>query len=331
MIEFLYKYMPLRPEFFVEPMLRATPVFALNDPFEGVFNENQVKNAMQHQKNFYKNAGINNVQELDESEIENVMGVQQSELFDLGVISFTEDHINPLMWAHYADEHKGMVVQFKTRVPLFSDSSQYILGLGNTRFGKDCFGEVYEFPERVVYRRETPSFEHAEDAEPNSLDEFHWKKFNRNILFTKANDWIYEKESRSVVRLRDADRITCEDNPQIRDICLKHPEIKLIELKNDPDKITSIQITYPNGYERNEVMGDESIKDEIYRLSLCSKNPPKCFFRIDPKCIRGVYFGYKAAYSSCLKNIHDNEHLNHLSKFEMKIKTETYSLFASKI
>ncbi|WP_019866843.1 DUF2971 domain-containing protein [Methylovulum miyakonense] len=326
MIQFLYKYMPLRPSFFNEPMLRATPVTALNDPFEGLFNKNQVINASRHQTNFFKESGIEDVNEFEENETEELMSVIQSDFFSLGIISFTEDHINPLMWAHYADEHRGMVIQFKTEVPLFSDSFKDVEGIGKTRFGKAYLGDVFEFPERVVYRRETPSFEHKEDAEPESINEYHWNKFNKSILFTKANDWIYEKECRSIVRLQDADRIICKDQKEIREICLKHSEIELIELADG-----FIQITYPKGYEMYEEMGDESIKNEIYFLSNDMNNPPVHLFRIDPNCIRGVYFGCKAKYSSCLDNIRDNENLKHLNVNKMELAAETYALLASKL
>lgn len=207
-------------------------------------------NVSQHQSNFYVRNGVENLNESEDCDIGGVMGAIQSAFFDLGIISFTEDCINPLMWSHYADEHRGMIVQFKTGVSLFSDSMKYVDGVGDTRFGKCYLGDVFEFPERVLYRREKPTFEFEEEAAPESMYEFHWKKFNRAIFFTKSNDWLYEKELRSIVRLEDADRIICKDSENIREICKKNPEIYLDELGQD-----KIRITYPRGYEMHEEMG----------------------------------------------------------------------------
>lgn len=327
MIKFLYKYSPLRSEFFDEPMLRATPVMALNDPFEGMFNEKQILNASQHHTNFYIRNGVENVNQFEDYDINGVMGSIQSDFFDLGIVSFTEDHINPLMWSHYADEHRGMVIQFITGMPLFADSIKYVKGIGNTRFGKSHLGDVFEFPERVFYRREKPTFELEEEAAPESMHEFHWKKFNKAILFTKSNDWLYEKELRSIVRLEDADRIICKDSKHIREICNKHSEICLKEIDRE-----KIQITFPKEYEMHEEMGDESVKAEIYRLSMDYTNPAIHLFRINPKCISGVYFGCKSVFHQCVDKINSNCDLTNLKHlYKMEIDDESYSLGASKL
>ena len=258
--------MPLRPDFFKNPMIRATPALDLNDPFEGHFNKNQVRDADRNQREYYKKNG-KEVYETDDAAINDSMGVIQSELFDLGILSFTEDYNNPLMWAHYADNHKGVVVEFDFSVPFFTDSLKEVNGR-KSRFGVSSLADFFEFPEKVDYRREMPSFERPELSAPDSMNEFHWKKFNRAILFTKANDWIYEKEQRSIVQLKDADSIICNDNPHIRKQCNLDPSIKLVELENK-----KIQIIYPNEYEMHEEMGDQRIKTEIHFLATDYKEP----------------------------------------------------------
>jgi hypothetical protein len=39
-----------------------------------------------------------------------------------GILSLTAAKENLLMWAHYADEHKGAVVEIDIRDPLFSEN-----------------------------------------------------------------------------------------------------------------------------------------------------------------------------------------------------------------
>jgi hypothetical protein len=325
MNRFLYKYMPLRPDFFEEPMIRATPTRDLNDPFEGHFNVHQVRDADRNQREYYKKNG-QDVHATDEWQINDSMGIIQGDLWDLGVLSFSEDYNNPLMWAHYADHHKGIVVEFDFSSPFFMDSLKDADGR-KSRFGKSYMADFFEFPEKVDYRREMPSFERPEFSAPDSMDDFHWSKFNRAILFTKANDWIYEKEQRSIVQLKEADSIICSDLRPIREQCARDPDIELKELPSG-----RIQITYPREYEMHEAMGDQSIKTEIHLLSKGCEGPVIHLFRINPHAISGVYFGCFADHITSLNNIRKNASLAHLSNiYKMKINNTQYQLNPIKI
>lgn len=312
--------MPLRPEFFDEPMIRATPALALNDPFEGGFNNDQVQDAVKNQREYYRKQG-KDVYEADDSMPDDLAGTIQSDLFELGIISFTEDCSNPLMWAHYADEHRGFVVEFDFDEPFFMDSFKTLNGR-SSRFGKSYLGDVFEFPEKVDYRREMPDFSRAELSAPGNMNEFHWKKFNRTILFTKSNDWIYEKEQRSVVRLRDADSVICKDNEHVRKECKKDSAIQVFELGD-----RRIQVVFPLEYEMHEDMGDESIKGEIFFLASDWNDPAVHLFRINPKAISGVYFGCNSDYRDALEKIENNKSLTRLSqRFKMKTNSHLYQL-----
>lgn len=312
--------MPLRASFFDDPMIRATPALALNDPFEGGFHNKQVQDADRNQREYYRVNG-EDVYEADDSMLNDLAGDIQADLFDLGIISFTEDYNNPLMWAHYGDEHRGFVVEFDFNEPFFMDSINDLDGR-LSRFGRSYLGDIFEFPEKVDYRREMPDFSRAELSAPDDMSEFHWKKFNRTILFTKSNDWIYEKEQRSVVRLRDADSVICNDNPHVRNQCLRDPVIRLLELDNG-----KIQVIFPSEYEMHEDMGDQSIKDEIYSLTSNWSDPAVHLFRINPEAISGVYFGCKSDYHDALTKIKSNRSLTGLNqRFKMKTNRHLYQL-----
>ena len=97
------------------------------------------------------------------------------------------------MWAHYADNHQGVVIEFDFDQPFFMDSLQELDGR-KSRFGKSHLGDIYEFPQKVNYRREMPKFERPEFVNPDSITEFHWKKFNHvitsySIHYTKLYEW----------------------------------------------------------------------------------------------------------------------------------------------
>ncbi len=323
---FLYKYMPLRGDFFINPMIRATPAVALNDPFEGNLILDQVRDADRNQAEYYKSNGHASEQ-ADEHTLMDLMGIIQADLSDLGILAFTEDHNNPLMWAHYADQHRGVVVEFDFAQPFFMDSLKVVDGR-QSRFGKDPLGEVYEFPEKVDYRFDFPNFRRAESSAPDSMSDYHWKKFHRGVLFTKANEWIYEKEQRTVVRLRDADVIICDNNEQVRKLCREHPSIVLTDEKEIGDR-KRMRITYPNEYEMHEDMADESVKAEIYHLTSNFAEPAIHLFRINPRAISAVYFGCKADHLPALENIRNNPSLSTLKHiYEMRVSQSHYRLEA---
>jgi hypothetical protein len=285
-------------------MIRATPAKLLNDPFEGRFNVHQVRDAERNHIDYYRQQGQVVREYLDEHQIKESMGMLQSDIEDVGVISFTESYNNTLMWAHYGDEHKGLVVEFDFNEPFFSSSIHNVDGRA-TRFKKHFMGTCFELPEKVDYRRNIPDFKRPEFSAPENMNEFHWNKFYKAVLFTKSIDWIYEQEQRSVVRLYDADSIICKSNDYIRTVCEKDAEVLVEELRDD-----KIQITFPDEYEMHEEMGDQSLKKEICRLVF--DDQAMYFFRINPRAISSVYFGCKSNVKESLVNIKNNENLNHL-------------------
>lgn len=324
MADFFYKYTSLHKDFFENLMLRATPFVALNDPYEGHMNFKQFKNANSGLDAYYSKHG-HIADKLSDNDLEGVMGVLQSDLNDVGVFSFSEDYSNPLMWAHYAENHRGIVIEFDSSKTLFQDSIKCI-GRRGCRFDKVSLGDIYEFPEKVMYRREMPIFDRPEQVRPKSDKEYHWIKFLYNMFFTKSNDWIYEKELRSIVRLCDADSLICENDNLIEGVLAKHPEVKKVPLRNG-----KIQITYPNEYEMHEDVGDESIKNEIYMLSLFYNSSNIHLFRINPEAISGIYCGCKCNYEEVKELVGKNELLKHLKKGIYKMEIDPYQYQLNKM
>ncbi|BCV38211.1 hypothetical protein TUM17377_35390 [Shewanella chilikensis] len=160
----IYKYMPFRKDFFVDYCLRASQRGVLNDPFE-----------------------LSPAQDLVDKVLREGLGedfFSQAEQFaadgnfnEVGVISFTENYNNLLMWSHYAHEHKGIVVEFDYEKLVYFFN--YKLSMRNTI-------------ERVLYNRERFSPLQTEVCV-------------KDLLLTKSDDWIYEKEHRILPKLRLAD------------------------------------------------------------------------------------------------------------------------------
>lgn len=101
-------------------------------------------------------------------------GWQSSLKNDVGICSLTTKPCNLLMWAHYADNHKGIVVEFKNEIPHNPEHSEEYL----TTF-------------HVKYQKQKPKIDFY------NIDVAH-------DLLTKGIDWDYEDEIRCLDMHRKA-------------------------------------------------------------------------------------------------------------------------------
>ncbi|WP_164918626.1 DUF2971 domain-containing protein [Photobacterium chitinilyticum] len=163
----LYKYMSpeLAEKFIKRPLLRITPAFCLNDPFE-VSIPQVVLNDMKNEIIYGR-----------ESKFENDLNRY---MLSHGIISLSATNDNLLMWSHYAKNHEGFVVEilidqndefsiFNTmHVPKSSDASLCKVS--------------YEENRLLPYQFDVNSFNEA-----------------RNYYYaTKFLDWEYEREYRFI-------------------------------------------------------------------------------------------------------------------------------------
>jgi hypothetical protein len=92
-----------------------------------------------------------------------------------GVLCLCRHPLDPLMWGHYADKHRGFVVEFC--VPAFDEEMQ-----------KDHAIERLAARE-VVYRDSRPQIDVTPDLDRNRIE---------GVFFTKGRLWSYEAEERIV-------------------------------------------------------------------------------------------------------------------------------------
>lgn len=98
---------------------------------------------------------------------------------NVGILSLSEAPDDSLMWAHYADSHRGMVLGFNQKHPFFN----------HRRSPND---EFY-FLRRVLY---------SDTAPASSLLTFE----GDTVFITKGTQWAYEREWRMLAPLNDATR-----------------------------------------------------------------------------------------------------------------------------
>lgn len=102
---------------------------------------------------------------------------------ELGVVSLSRDPTNILMWSHYAEHHKGFVVELRIAMDA----------------PRDLLDSVMPFP--VVYQVERPVVDWASDFDV------------KPYFLTKSRDWKYEQEERI---------LTTSEGPGIHPYSRKH-------------------------------------------------------------------------------------------------------------
>ncbi|WP_434707124.1 DUF2971 domain-containing protein [Pseudomonas sp. R1-1] len=185
----LYKYMPLRDSFFDDPLLRLTPPSGLNDPFDSKPTQAGVEKKLKFffdERDEFKDTDPKSVSIRAAYERDLKTGLDQ-----FGIISLTEDPYNLLMWSHYANEHRGLVVS------ILCDSSTFDY---HHNFTETC-GVSKTKPTRVRYSNVRPGYQMPD----STIYEYFEHNFYTHFAMIKGNDWIYEKEYRYLLRLMEAD------------------------------------------------------------------------------------------------------------------------------
>lgn len=98
---------------------------------------------------------------------------------DVGVCSFTSEMRNALMWAHYADEHRGVCLLYHIPFPVIINPINKIVGIASVEYGDNTVTDWLL------------------DDPPNDLYELQIR-LTEIYLTSKAPDWHYEREVRLV-------------------------------------------------------------------------------------------------------------------------------------
>lgn len=93
-----------------------------------------------------------------------------------GILSLTESPVNLLMWSHYGDSHKGVVLGFDEMHPFFQ-GAEIVVGLARLN--------------RVEYNQKRPVLS------PTTRN-------NPKVFLRKSTEWAYEKEWRLIRPLVEA-------------------------------------------------------------------------------------------------------------------------------
>ena len=214
----VYKYMP-GDRFFSDFKFRLTPAEDLNDPrelvpdirlrdpkayalniitrnVESTYWQMQIANPTMTPEQVWANilaASRAHIQKFDEK----VTAGMIYEMFmrvtnrNVGVLSLTEDPLNELMWAHYANSHSGFAVGLDVTSDFFQPKRS------DPKVCGELMNVIYTDTMPVVY------------VEAGTLD------IPKEVFFTKATAWSYEKEWRMIKHLPTADELLIVDGKNV--------------------------------------------------------------------------------------------------------------------
>lgn len=205
--------------------IKVSHFFDFNDPFEinPVFDKNEVK---KHFEIILNNALKKTHKAIPDSEIEALEKAFREDLHKMYrkvandntyLLCFSTTPDNLLMWAHYAGQHKGIVIEFDGKHDFFQEHLDQQNNSKNFR--------KVNYPKDK--NRPPCSIKSLQNRAPHSFD-----NHIQNNFFTKSADWEYEQEWRMVFP---------PDNENIREETPQNNK-KHFLLKFPPDCISGVII-----------------------------------------------------------------------------------------
>jgi len=187
-----FKYSVYRKDFFNNPKLRITQRISLNDPFECLPTTEQVARLYDRIFKAYQDNGfdvkgndlIGNQIRTSDSNFQ----YQYTHLFNkYGIVSLSSTYDNLLMWSHYTNQHKGIVIELDIKK----------LGLANKICHSLISTKNTTQPQKVRYNNNREIV----DLNSNSFN------YLFDAFFVKSKQWKYEKEYRIVGQLTDSTEV----------------------------------------------------------------------------------------------------------------------------
>lgn len=332
MLNSLYKYTSFRPEFFENLLMRGTQKYALNDPFEMTPAARTTRSRSK----------------------------QNEAYFDYAVFSLSETKNNLLMWSHYADEHKGIVIEFDFNKPIFERKyfeNERVFSYHSSGKGKyekinadehwigSITDELYVdveatrnhrlinpgVPHRVLYNPERPTFNKV----TNILEHF----------LVKSDAWIYEKEHRIILPLIDVDLLNVNKsyNKHITgETYWLYPSLS--EFIKDGKLIVSFQdiieeelthahrciIDPSKDLQTKEMCDFEKRARYEHSILNLSKDPTSIFlYKLDPRSIKSIIIGARMSsesQSNLINALNSNPELNHVELYKSGLSPSRFEL-----
>lgn len=225
----LFRYRPVN-DYLYEGLANSTIYFSapekLNDPFDCQVNiDSCLSNAIAESEGETK-AYLETLKRLP-----TFSSSLQDALRRVGICSFSLILTQPLLWAHYADNHRGVCLTYRIDEKFFLDERNRIIGLAPTAYGAS--------PLRDWFKMVAPKL-----GEPASRGM--GTELCKKLFTVKGECWAYEKEIRAIREIPGSLEVPRESLVQVcfglRTLdetrnavraCIKHSEVKYCQIVHD--------------------------------------------------------------------------------------------------
>lgn len=277
----LFKYMNEPRDIFSDGFIRLSQPAVLNDPFEASFCEDSLEELVGHFD--YPTAQDPEFGDLSFSQY------IKMRMHNFGVICFSENKENLLMWAHYASEHKGLAIGI---VSIFGNSSIFQNLFRADTLINSSWGEEYSpfegIPKPVSYRKGLRYRNDKFDYDYSNISVEGADRILYEVFMQKSDEWIYEQEHRVVLRLEQSDRVVLEN-------------IDLIPNESVRERVSSAEWALIDPNSGRAVIDLMDIQDDFERLSVSmylaklSRNPNIVYLmKLSSSSINNCLFGLRS-------------------------------------
>lgn len=166
-------------------------------------------------------------------------------LESVGILCMTRNHLNPLMWSHYGQNHEGFVIGYDDGDPLFSDQRDTVI---DAQSGSTFTESQFEFSDVCQSGLAAAQWVQMGMDEPKNQN---LAGAIRHIFLMKQHCWSYEEEVRIVKLLYPASHTISDwvaltgnnptpiSTPIAPKVSLSHPS-RVFTLKASPRSIKHI-------------------------------------------------------------------------------------------
>lgn len=278
----LFKYMSEPHDLFNDGFIRLSQPIVLNDPFEASFCHKSLDELAEY---FDEPMALD--PELGELSFSQYIKMR---LHHVGVVSFSETKEHLLMWAHYADEHRGIVAGIISSPSLGSVFQNLFRAdtIINTSWGEE-YSPFDGNPKPVSYRKGLRYRNDKFDYDYSNISAEGADRILFEVFMQKSDEWVYEQEHRIVLRLEQADRVILQNIDEI-------PNAKIKE------RIRTATYTSIDSTSGRCIIDLLDIQDEVERISMAmelaklSRNPKTVYLmKLSASCINNCLLGLKSS------------------------------------
>lgn len=279
----LFKYMNEPRGIFSDGFIRLSQPAVLNDPFEASFCEDSLEEL----------AGYFDYPTAQDPEFGDLSFSQyiETRMHNIGVVCFSENKESLLMWAHYANEHKGLAIGIMS-VPSVGSIFQNLFradALVNSSFNEK-YSPFDGVPKPVSYRKGLRYRNDKFDYDYSNISAEGADRILHEVFMQKSDEWIYEQEHRVVLRLEQSDQVIIEN-------------IDLILNERIRELVSSEDWSFIDPNSGRVVINLMDIQDDVKRLSISkhlanlSRNPNVVYLmKLSSSSINNCFLGLRSDF-----------------------------------